>query len=235
MNKGERMAVWAITLVVLALAVWGGCGITKHLIMAIDKWGDTAPSINAVAKTANQTLAIVNRPCGGGHPCGTLAEVDESVRRMTDIATEVQVQVKQSGKLIDTTTKDLNEVANKVGDEVDAIKVTTQATTTLLTTTNDVVAKLDNKQTGIQPLLENANGAVTDVRAFMLANQQHAADLISNSDALVASMAGIGADGKTITDKLTADFMSPKPWWKKIGRYASDTYDYGALFARHTP
>ena len=43
------------------------------------------------------------------------------------------------------------------------------------------------------------------------------------------------ADGKQAADKATADYLAPKTWWQKIGKYAGDTYDLGALLARHTP
>jgi ABC-type transporter Mla subunit MlaD len=58
---------------------------------------------------------------------------------------------------------------------------------------------------------------------------------LANVQSITGSVAGMSGDLDRVTNKASADYLSPKPWYRKIGRFAGDAFDYGALFARHTP
>ena len=63
--------------VAVGASVWGACGFTRHLIIAVDRWGAAAP-------TAGKTDAVldhINRPCKGASgpdACGTLAQINKT-------------------------------------------------------------------------------------------------------------------------------------------------------------
>jgi hypothetical protein len=86
---------------------------------------------------------------------------------------------------------------------------------------------------GIRPLLANADGAVRDFRRFLTAPAL--ADTLSNVDALTAAWARISTNGAKITDKMTADYFRPVPWYLYPVKKGSELLDIGAAAARHIP
>lgn len=86
---------------------------------------------------------------------------------------------------------------------------------------------------GIRPILTNADGAVTDVRRFLM--QPALTDTLTNAAAVTGSAAGIMEDGRKVADKTTADFLKPVPWYLWPIKRGSQILDIGAAVARHTP
>lgn len=86
---------------------------------------------------------------------------------------------------------------------------------------------------GVTPLLANADGAVGDFRRFLTAPAL--THTIVNVDDLVGSWAAISADGRKVTDKMTADYFKPTPWYLYPVKKGSELLDIGAAVARHTP
>src|SRR6185437_12180779 len=117
----------------------------------------------------------------------------------------------------------MSEHLNKVADAASA--ATMQARDDLFTLNGSIGAT--------RPLLETYKRSGDDLNAIL--ERRSIFTILDNSASITGSAAGIFADGKKVTDKATADYLNPKPWWRKLGAYAGDTYDYGALFARHTP
>lgn len=190
------------------------------------------PDLNPTVAKANATLNIINHSCSPG-PCGTLANVNKLVVKVGDIAVDTQTQVRQSGKLINAASSGLSSVSDHL---------------------NTTLSVADNQLTHVGPLLDSARTATDSISptlgklgltidastqtikdADARINDPNIAEIVKQWAAMSTSAAGLMADGKKVTDKATADYLSPKPWWRKLGAYAGDTYDYGALFARHTP
>ena len=92
---------------------------------------------------------------------------------------------------------------------------------------------LSDPAKGLPAMVASYTAAGDNLNAIL--RQKAIAEILANVDSMTGSGAEILADGKKVTDKATADYLAPQPWWKKAGRYASDAFDYGALFARHTP
>jgi len=84
-----------------------------------------------------------------------------------------------------------------------------------------------------QPLLSALASSGEDLDSLL--KRKSVTDTLDNLDKMSVSGSAILDDGRKVTDRATDDYLSPKPWWKKVYRFAGDTYDYGALFARHVP
>ena len=54
----------------------------------------------------------------------------------------------------------------------------------------------------------------------------HAAGITQHADAITGDL-------QAVSDKATKDYLTPKPFWRKFGQYAGDTFDVGAFLARH--
>lgn len=86
---------------------------------------------------------------------------------------------------------------------------------------------------GIRPILANVDGAVTDVRWFI--RQPQLADTVGNVASMTQSWAAISIDGRKVTDKMTADYLKPVPWYLWPVKRSGEILDIGAAVARHTP
>lgn len=95
------------------------------------------------------------------------------------------------------------------------------------------VKQIADDADGIRPILANADGAVTDVRWFI--RQPALTDTIGNVSSMTASWAAISVDGRKVTDKVTADYLKPVPWYLWPVKRSGELLDIGAAVARHTP
>lgn len=173
------------------------------------------------------TIAIL-KPCKPGKPetCGLIPSVRNvavdagaAVRTMND-------QVSQTRPLIESAARAVSDTSAHANKAIDSAREATEQARTDLQTLNGSIS-------ASRPLLEaytRAGDSLNDILKRQAINR-----ILDNTASMTESGAGILADGRKVTDKATADYLDPKPWWKKVGRYASDGFDYGALFARHTP
>lgn len=86
---------------------------------------------------------------------------------------------------------------------------------------------------GITPVLINADGAITDVRAFI--DQKPLTETLGNIDKLTGEWAAISGDFRQVSDKTTADYLKPVPWYLWPVKRSGELLDIGAAVARHTP
>jgi hypothetical protein len=77
------------------------------------------------------------------------------------------------------------------------------------------------------PLILNAGDAVEDIDGFI----KRTSPILANVDSMSASGAGIMANGKTVSDKITYDFTHPVPWYKQPGKIITLGFD-AALLAK---
>jgi hypothetical protein len=208
MTTWEKRGAWAIAVMVIALAVWGGFGVTKALVMTLQKWGDAGTQAKQTFVALNDTLTIVNRPCSAKNAQGqllkdgTLCKVNTAVTQIGDIAVTSQMQVKQSGKLIDTASNSLNRVSNALASEVVALKGTTNAATgfvkqatTDLTTAQPALADLDPlvKQytvagSDLDTTIKSVNAKVNDpvMNAYVTDFTKHVDSMSASGDLMLA-------------------------------------------------
>lgn len=113
----------------------------------------------------------------------------------------------------------LNDQLAHVGPLLDSAKKATDAIPPVLNAATGTVA-------AAKPVLDHLDARITD---------EHVTKLMTHLEGMSASGDGILSDGREVSDKLTTDFLAPQPWYRKVWRFAGDTFDYGALVARHVP
>ena len=230
---------WLRTACLVALtagAWWGGSGLTKHIILAFDAWGAASPV--DTLKAANATLAAINAPCAGFHgsvTCGVLAQAAQTEKNVGIVAGQSALQVKQSGVLVQAAAASVQSASLDVHAVATSLAGTaTAATGTLAAITGDVQA-LKQPIESINPLILKANNAVDDLDGVIRDNAPSLHLTLENVQAMTSSGNAIGGDFKLMADKTAADYTKAKTPWGRITSVLLDTYDYGALFARHTP
>lgn len=218
MYRFVHITLLVLLLSIAGLGVWGACGLTKHLISAIDNWGQIPEGINA-------TLSRVNGPHG------TIVELDKTIlaAKSLEVHTDMVVahEEKQLAKLdqqeralfadIHDTLSGVNTLSGNLSNT--AIEFTVlegQANQTLQTW-----VPLANEGTQV---LTTFNGRLSDPKIDAL--------LTSFRD-IADSGKGIMADGKTVADYGTKQLTTPKTWVQKLETRAGDTYDILGWLARH--
>ena len=174
----------------------------------------------------NTALILVNQPCGFGHPCGLLAELNKTARKVGDAIVTTQLQERATTPHVIAAMDTFNAASQKLGRTADNLSETAGATTALLGESQRTVA-------AAQPLLSAFTSSGEDLDSLL--KRRAVTDLLDNLAKMSMSGSAILDDGRKVTDRATSDYLSPKPWWKKVTRYVGDTYDYGALIARHVP
>jgi hypothetical protein len=199
------------------------------------KLPDLAPTL----ARANTALDTINHPCAPG-PCGTLANVDKLVVKVGDIAVDTQRQVRQSGTLINAASQSLTSTSQHLDAAIGTANVQLTHIAPLLDAVRGAadaipgtLKHVNDAADGVTPILANADGAVSDFRRFLTAPALNAT--LSNVDALTAAWARISTNGAKITDKMTADYFKPTPWYLYPIKKGSELLDIGAAVARHTP
>lgn len=198
---------------------------TAGLRTATDPKGAGLPTLFNEARDV--TIAVL-KPCKPGKPetCGLLPAIQAVAVNAGAAVQTASDQVKATQPILTAAADSIQATSDHANKAIDAAATATgQARADLIT--------LDTSLAAARPLLEAYTQSGRDLNAIL--ERPAIPSVLDSSAELMNNAAGISADGKKVTDKLTADFLSPQPWWKKVGRYASDTFDYGALFARHVP
>jgi hypothetical protein len=204
--------------------------------VAVNQAGSSLDAAGAqvTATTAQLTAAlqIVNRPCAPG-PCGTLADVGKAVVHLSDITVAVQKQAQDSGKLVAKASSTMDGVAFDVQDELNDLKATTTTATGTLEQASVDLKTLNGTIDAAQPVLVQSANAAADFDALMKDRAIH--ETFTNVDRLSLALAGttenvqgITGDTKRVTDDLTKQYFTPKPWWQKALPAASDGLKIGA-------
>jgi hypothetical protein len=212
----------------LGLAVWGCFGFAHHLIVAIDKWGDSGEALNA-------TLVQVNQPCKtikgqklsvlGLKDCGLLASFESSLRTfrgtMGVVETVAHHEEKELTKwdtrgeqLFDNVNggvTDLRETIRKTGDAAKQFGGSADAATKLV---DELRTKAADEKDGMGAVLKNANGTISDLRS-LTPDVKRATKAGANA---VEEVNGIAGDGHKIADHYEQATDNPKknPWYIRI-------------------
>ena len=194
-----KNALGIAVLAVLCLAVWGGFGLTRQAYLTLAQWGDTGAQLD-------KTLEIVNQPCGGGHPCGTLAEIGESTRRITDMTTTLQMQTKHTGELIAATTRNLDSAAAD-------LHMMASAATQTVQDAGDALVEGKRSIAAVQPVLESLQAEINSLHALTPPAQRALESLAETA----AHLDGVGADFQKVSDHFEQEIDHPakKSGWQK--------------------
>ena len=221
MNRVEKTAIWAVSITLAAFASWGLSGFTKHTIEAIDTIKDTArqaqPVLGNVAAVTNDVRS-------------TSKAQSES---LLEIERDVRVEMWDLNRTLLSTRGMIQEAQGTIGEArttLTHVNGTADAATGLLASTNTAVKTNSSDFSRNLLLLEQSQTSMkTTIDDF---------DVILKSPALSDSFVQVDSNLTSfarISKKAADDFTLPQPWWRKVGRYAGDAADFGALLSRHTP
>lgn len=229
----------ALITALCALCVWGCFGLSKHLIVAIDRWGNAAPNLQPTVTKTNVMLDFISRPCASvdknGHLLqdGPICELDQAIHDIRKITTASGKQVRQTSKLINATADSLHTTSLKVTEVADALTGTANAATDSLTAATDTLNEGKRTIAAARPLLKAYTQAGNSLNDLLRDRAIH--QTVQNVASITDSGAVVMGNAAKVSTKLTNDFTAKKPWYRKLGPMAGDLFDYGALAARHTP
>lgn len=169
---------------------------------------------------AGATLDAINAPMG------TLHEVNKAIVKAGDAVVSTQIQEQVATSHLNATLDGIQTIPGHVNTLVDSGSRTLDTATTTLASVSILTSEVGSK---VPPLLEAYTQTGDDLDALL---KSHAVnDTLTNVDSMTASGAGILANGKTVSDKITYDFMHPVPAWKQPMKILQLGFD-AALLAK---
>lgn len=189
----------------------------------------------ALEMKAGATLDAINRPCGAGHPCGTLAEANVLMRKGSDILVTTQLNENREAGLLDGQV------------------------TPLLAHADRSLTNLDQATADVHPLLLSATSATNNLlpieaNAAQLVDHLDTESAMSFADAnalltnpsvpkILANVAGMTDSGNKmlftfneVETKATHNYLHPSPnpfvrTWQNISPYALPAFQIGGAAA----
>ncbi len=212
--------------VAVGASVWGACGFTRHLIIAVDRWGAAAP-------TAGKTDAVldhINRPCKGASgpdACGTLAQINktaidagDAIVRTQLIERSTQPHIISAMDEFGQTAKHLSSTADSLKGTADALTGTAQAATSTIGTAGTTIA-------AFQPVLGHLDASSADLDAFLKGKMltKTLPDIAMNFDTATGNFAATTADVRSQVYKWTHPSKKKLTFWTAT--------EAGGDYARH--
>jgi hypothetical protein len=218
---------WIVTIAIvtaLGLTVWGGFGLNAHLIAALDAWGGGAATLTKI----NTTLDTVNRPCGSGHPCGTLANADKAMVKVGDILVTSQRQEKDVAVAAESNMAAVNQLADHLDKTADALTETAQGASVALGTANSSIAALLPLESAYTATGQDLDAVIRENSPSLHASLVNVAGMTDNGN-------GILVDLRKMSDKAEHDLDAPKPWWERGLAAGNDLVRAGCLITGRCP
>ena len=187
---------------------WQNRGIIKHFDGVLTRFEVVEGKLFGTAKNLDAASRIWADSAKS--QARTVAQLAENANDAILVAKGAMVSAR-------TTLDTINEQAAHIGPLLDSARAATDA----------VPQTLD----GLYNTSRAATQSMTDLDDLL--KSQAVRGSIANFADLLGNANGIAVDGRKVADKATLDYLTPKPWWMKVGQYAGDAADFGALFARH--
>jgi len=231
------IAVGASTLA--ALSVWGACGLTMHVIIAVDRWGSAAPTYGKI----DAVLDHLNRPCKGASgpdACGTLAQINKTAIDSGDAIVRTQLIERAAQPHIISAMDEFSHTAKHLSSTADSLSETAHAATGTLDAATDTIGEGKHTIAAAQPLFAQltANGASLQAATDTLNDtlkRKAVGEMLDNLAGATGQGNAILGDFRQVADKARADYLRPVPWYMQPVHRAGDVLDIGAAIARHTP
>jgi hypothetical protein len=176
-----------VVLAALGLTAWGCFGLTQHLIMAIDHYGDAGAA-------AQQTLAILNKP-----KYDTLAEVDATLlqgRLTIDAVNKVAIHEQHQLSTFDgyaaRLVTDIDGLSHHADSTLASASQTAQAASRAIGTLNTTIGAAQPLLASSNALIQTANKTVGDYDFF--ATDPHVREFITHLDSTMGHIDGTTAD-----------------------------------------
>ena len=120
MNIAIKVAIAAGAITLAALCVWGCFGLCQHIIVAVDRWGATAPTAGKI----DAVLDHVNRPCKGSSgpdACGTLAQINKTAIDAGDAIVRTQLIERATQPHIISAMDEFGQTAKHLSSTADSL------------------------------------------------------------------------------------------------------------------
>ena len=220
-----------ILLVLTAVVAVGACGFAAY--KAFEKLGAAADGITF-------TLVNINRPCGTGKPCGTLAEIGKATIKVGDILVTSQRQEQDTARAAQATMTAVDQMAAHAGALTDSLAGTASAATGTLAQARVDLGTMNDSIAATKPLLEAITatigrlGVASDDLDTLL-KRKAIGDLLDQFAGIATHGNAIAGDFQQVADKARADYLRKTPWYLQPVKRAGDIMDISAAIARHTP
>jgi hypothetical protein len=209
-------------LALAALVVAGAiCFTCWRVSVAVDQIGTGTAQTLA---TLNATLDAVNRPCGKGKPCGTLAKVDQTLNEVDTAIVHVDLAARHEDRQLTTLdgyeanlSRDIAGVATSLQGTANALTLTAQGASTTLGTTNETIKGLQPLETALTGTSVSLSGLTDSVRARVDAPQ--VTKLLTDAQNIADSGTVIAQQTALVTTdirKEADELAKPQPIWKAI-------------------
>ena len=220
-----------ILLVLTAVVAVGACGFAAY--KAFEKLGEAADGITA-------TLANLNRPCGTGKPCGTLAEIGKATVKVGDILVTSQRQEQDTARAAQATMTAVDQMAAHAGALTDSLAGTASAATGTLAQARVDLGTMNDSIAATKPLLEASTATIGRVGVASddldtLLKRKAIGDLLDQFAGIATHGNAIAGDFQQVADKARADYLRKTPWYLQPVKRAGDIMDISAAIARHNP
>ncbi len=193
-----HIAIGVTVAALLGLSVWGCIGLTQHLIIAVDKFGDAGAGIA-------QTAAKLNGPHG------TIAMMDEDAGAAKSlivhgdlVARHEQQQLQTWDTRGDVLFTNLNGGVTDLRTSLNAVTGTANAATGTLNEGQRTLA-------AFQPLLGHSDATVADMDALLKDQAIHRT--FAHVESITASGDKIAADAAFEADKFTHPEKKKLTFW----------------------
>jgi hypothetical protein len=231
MTKALHLVLLLSAIAALCLGIYGAWGLNRHLIVALDKWGDGG---QAEFIELHRTLQELNAPCVGFHgsvSCGPLAQLSQTEKDIGIVAAQSALQVKQTGALVTAAAQSVQRASADIHSLTVSASGTMNEATTTLGTANESLRELQPLETNLAATaaastvtINGLNGRIGDPRVDAL---------LTDFRKMADSGADIAADGKTVADYGTKQITGKKSFLQRVEGYSGDLFDITAYLARH--
>jgi hypothetical protein len=215
-----RYAWFVLALALSALAAWGGFVLTRHVTVAVDKWGNAAPDLKP-------TLDAISGPRG------TLWQANKAIVKIGDAIVTTQMAERNIAPHTISAVDSLKVAAQTLSAASGALAGTANAATESAQALTVALGIANQTIGAAQPVLANSDAAVDDLRA-LLKNQAITATL-TNVQSMTAQGSAILGDARMVADKARENYLKPIPWYLWPVKRSGQILDIGAAVARHAP
>ena len=222
MNRILLNALGAVALLVLCVVGWAAWQIGST---AKDVHAGLTAMFPSISKGIVDTFDNLNRPCAPG-PCGLLPNGAKVETKVGDAIVTTQIQERAIAPHTLAAMDSFKTAADRLSGTADAGTDSLKALTATLGTAQTTIRGFQAPVASFTRAGDSLNYLLKDEAIYRT---------LDNMAGVTENAEGILADGRKVTDKLTKDYMTPVPWWKRPIKYFGTTWDILGAVARHTP
>jgi hypothetical protein len=167
----------------------------------------TISQLNATVAEANQTLVQINRPCGGGHPCGTLADLNKTMATIRGTVGQIEIAANHEDRNLTTLDRQESVLFADAHQTLGNGAETLTAATAALGQAKETIG-------AAKPLLEASTASVKDMDAVV--SDPGVKSTLANVSAMTENGNRISKDAADEADKLVHPPVKKLTFWGAI-------------------